>query len=93
MEDANAINQYTCAACKGTITTVNRQAGVTPFNLLCRIPGCMGTMTSAQYRVDQAAKPDHEWYRPNRVERRKMTKDLQEHVQLGGLILRQLQRG
>jgi len=44
-------NMYTCDECKGTIVTIDREQGVTPFALACRATeGCRGTMTSAFYR-------------------------------------------
>ena len=86
------INQYTCENCGGVITTIDRAEGVTPMLLVCRAtPDCeAGTMTSAMYEVDQSLTPDYEWYLPSGDDFRRMSKPMQEHVNMGGLVLRKI---
>lgn len=87
MSNQGRINQYRCHACGGTITTIDREHGVTPMFLNCRVlTGCRGRMVSAMYRVDQALIPDHEWYKPTG----KVAHHLEDHVRSGGLLLRKI---
>lgn len=85
----NRINQYTCDTCGGTITTIERVAGVTPLYLACRATdGCKGRMLSAMYRVDHTDPrlvPQWEWYKPSDTVN---DPDTAEHVRQGGLLLR-----
>ena len=84
------LNIYTCKVCRGHIVTIDRDAGVTPFSLKCRVTeGCRGLMNSSVYRVfDQTMRPSHEWYRPSAKELSTMIAQAKEHVERGGLILR-----
>lgn len=68
------------------MTTLDRDMGTTPAMLACRVTdGCDGTMRSAHYMVDQALKPDYEWYKPSKLPR---DPGMREHVKMGGLLLR-----
>jgi len=81
------INQYTCQVCGGTITTIDRDQGVTPFMLSCQISGtCTGNMQSSYYLVNQSLTPTHEWYKPTD----KVPKGFREYVRKGGLMLRKI---
>lgn len=81
------INQYTCQHCGGKITTIDRDDGVTPFFLSCRVTqGCRGSMNSSMYQVSQDIKPTHEWYKPTG----KVKKIFREHVAMGGLLIRKV---
>lgn len=84
-ERMGLINQYVCAKCGGTITTLNRNEGTTPMIIRCLITdGCNGTMLSSFYQVDQMLKPDYEFYKPKKLPKGEM----REHVKMGGLLLR-----
>lgn len=55
--------------------------------------GCGAYMESAFYRVLQSLEPSHEWYAPDKAERKRMRKKRDsnlEHVARGGLILRRI---
>ncbi len=88
----NGINQYTCDECRGTIVTVDRDEGVTPFMLGCRAkPGCTGLMRSSFYSLPTIPRPSWEWYKPQfEEELKKLDHQTREHVKLGGLLLRQI---
>ena len=93
-ETTGRVNQYLCGVCGGTITTVNRADGVTPFMLACRArEGCSGMMASRFYHVQGAPEPTHEWYRPDEIESRFLGAETAEHVADGGLLIRPVSRG
>lgn len=82
-------NTYTCGQCKGRIVTIDREEGVTPFMLACRVTvGCNAMMTSAFYRCDQTLIPAWEWYKP--VSLKGLDADTREHVKKGGLLLQRI---
>lgn len=85
-------NIYVCRECRGHIVTVDLDEGVTPFLLPCKETlKCVGLMQSSMYRVyDQEIKADWEWYKPTMDERRKLNPFAQEHVTMGGLLLRKV---
>lgn len=72
-------NAYYCKECHGYIVTVNRDDGVTPMFLACRVKGepeepgndCTGYMHSLMYPKKPwpeerglPTEPNWEWYRP-----------------------------
>ena len=96
------INQYVCSTCNHVTTTIDRDAGVTPFLIECkgmapcaagrvgvRMKNGRDTARSLGYskRVDPEATPTHEWYRPETLDE---VSDLgvREHILNGGLLLR-----
>ena len=85
------INQYVCPKCRHVTTTIDRDAGVTPFLLDCKGMKCGGgyNMHSLGYgkRVDPEATPTHEWYRPGTLDE-VSDPGVREHVLNGGLLLR-----
>ena len=83
------LNQYTCRTCGGTITTIDRHEGVTPWSLNCRATeGCDGVMQSHIYRgVDPNTTPEWEWFKPRKLPKGPMY----EHVKMGGLDLRRIE--
>lgn len=84
-------NIYTCTApgCGAHIVTVDRDAGVTPFMIPCKIPGCPGMMQSSMYRVfDQNMRAFWEWYKPPVIQL--LTPCERDHVEKGGLLLRRI---
>lgn len=89
------VNEYVCSCCERVIVTVDRDRGTTPFLMACKQFGgrCPGTTTSRFYKVDQdATRATWEWFKPKTSgERKKIGNDraLQEHVRLGGLLLRE----
>jgi len=55
--------------------------------------GCGAFMESAFYRVPQHLEPSHEWYAPDKAERKRMRRRNDpslEHVEQGGLLLRRI---
>jgi hypothetical protein len=97
MRDSEARrNAYVCRKCVGVIVTVDRDEGVTPMFLRCRATkDCTGQMVSCMYRVNEVMKippePTWEWYAPNHAERRKLTPEMLDHVEKGGLLIREIQ--
>lgn len=70
---AGSRNVYTCQECGGKTVTVDRDEGVTPFMIGCRVNGqepdrerCTGMMHSAFYRDPSAylTEPEWEWFSP-----------------------------
>lgn len=87
-------NAYECPVCGGYTTTVNVDDGVTPMFLACRVtPGCPGRAASLIYpegpRPAHIPPPAWEWYRPSRRERRSLDPVTREHVEMGGLLIRE----
>ena len=82
-------NRYTCEVCGKSIVTIDRDEGVTPFYLSCMF--CKkGFSRSSFYQIDQNVKPDYEWYKPTKLEIMVLPKDLKDHVEHGGLIIRKI---
>ena len=96
-------NVYTCQACGGTVVTVDRDTGTTPFMIShseVAGSGCNGPMYSAFYpkgpRPPHIGAPTHEWYAPTKAELKaecashdRYTRDaIRQHVEMGGLLLR-----
>lgn len=87
-EKAGQVNLYLCGDQHG-IWTRNADDGTTPFVIRCPMPDCGGEARSQFYRVPQdLMEPTHEWYRPASL--RGLTRGEREHVQRGGLLLRQV---
>ena len=87
--EAPRLNIYQCQSCYGLICTVDRDKGVTPFMVDCKVKsGCSGPMRSSMYRVFPMTVPTWEWYRPTTTE--DLSKPAQEHVDKGGLLLRKI---
>jgi hypothetical protein len=92
-------NVYTCQACGGTVVTVDRDTGTTPFMIShSEVAGsnCDGPMYSGWYRPHRAGSPTHEWYAPTKAELKaecaphdRYTREaIRQHVEMGGLLLR-----
>lgn len=91
---AERLNRYVCRACGGSVVTVDRVEGVTPFYLDCyATKGCNGPMMSSFYRVEGDPTPTFEWYRPGKAERKGLDPATREHVKLGGLLIRPIAAG
>src|SRR6516165_7878562 len=88
-------NCYTCQSCGKIFTTVDRDAGVTPFMVgheeFEPNGTCSGDCYSAFYpsgpRPPRIPAPSHEWYRPSPEEAKKMSEAMQQHIAKGGLDL------
>lgn len=88
---AERLNRYVCRACGGSVVTVDRAEGVTPFYLDCyATEGCGGPMMSSFYRVDGTPLPVLEFYSPDKAERKRLDVPTREHVRLGGLLVRRI---
>lgn len=86
------LNRYTCQTCGGSIITIDRDKGVTPFMLLCRAKaGCNGHMYSSFYRGVQG-KPTFEWRKPTSAELAKSSLAMQQHFEQGGLDIHPIER-
>lgn len=95
MSDQPRTNAYICQTCSGVIVTVDRDEGVTPMFLRCRATkDCGGQMVSCMYRVKETManppEPTYEWYAPNRAERRRLTSGMRDHIERGGLLIREI---
>lgn len=89
-QDIGTTNTYTCDTCGGRVTTIHRDAGVTPAFMNCRAKkDCAGAMGSGFYRpVHGAPPPTFEWYRPSADELLTLTHIAREHIEKGGALLR-----
>lgn len=86
-------NAYVCERCGEAMITVDRDEGTTPMMLFCRFGGCSGMMKSMMYRLppDLADRePTHEWYKPSLKWARRQGPAMLDHVQRGGLALREI---
>lgn len=103
-------NAYFCESCQGYVITIDRDEGVTPMFLACRVKGdpkdaandCDGRMTSTMYPDEPwppedgygnaiPTEPTWEWYKPDAEETAKLEPGTREHVERGGLMLRQIE--
>lgn len=89
---AGAVNAYRCKDCDGVIVTEHADAGTTPMFLACRLCDT-GEMVSFGYPRGPiprtlAAKPRYVWYRPSKREMKRLDPVLRDHVERGGLLLR-----
>jgi hypothetical protein len=89
------INTYTCPHGHVTVT-INTDEGVTPMMLRCKQKAddgkhnCTEFAKSAWYKCDQSLKPEYEWYKP--ISLKGLSPEMKEHVRMGGLELRQLNK-
>lgn len=92
-ESVGKINVYACQSCDARVVTRIADAGTTPFQIECEAPGCGGSAFSSFYRVRQDLTPSREWYRPSADELGRVTDPVVlQHVELGGLLLRDIVR-
>lgn len=88
-EGKNKINVYSCLGCARQTITIDRDSGVTPFNISC--PSCGKTAMSAIYRVSQDLTPTHEFYRPSFAYYQNIpSREMRRHIENGGLMFRKL---
>lgn len=88
-EKIGAVNAYACAGGHETWTR-NVHEGTTPKMITCTAPRCQLSAHSRWYRVDQATPVTHEWYRPDKNELTKFSRNTRAHVARGGLMLRKI---
>ena len=89
----HGVNAYHCEKCGMNTVTIDVDPGVTPMLLGCRrTPGCDGTAVSSGYPV--TAPPSHiiaglewEWAHPKGFEYARLSPELRQFVDDGGLIL------
>lgn len=95
--DPDRVNIYACETCGGYTMTIDLHRGTTPFTIYCRASGkvgdCPGLATSWGYPPDRPIPahlpaPAWEWYRPTGEEYERLTPEMQEHVNKGGLDIR-----
>jgi len=92
----NRVNCYVCEKCGNVTKTIDVDAGVTPYLILCESCGSDGSVPhgswakSSFYKdIAPDLKPTLEWYRPSLNEVLNMRSEQQlEHVLRGGLISR-----
>lgn len=88
-------NIYTCKKCGGVTITIDIDDGVTPFMIRCRASGnedrCDGMAQSCMYRVPvETPDAEWEWFKPTGSQYLKLSRDMREHVDKGGLDLRKI---
>lgn len=82
-------NAWDCPTCGAVLVSIDRDEGTTPFMLACRATGCMGSAQSRFYpKGDPPSEPEWEWYRP--ADGEAVPERMQEHVLMGGLLLRRI---
>lgn len=96
LADPERVNVYVCPVCAGYTVTIDIHRGVTPFMLGCRAsgrPGDCGGMAESSF-YPKGTQPAHipppswEWYTPSDAEYRRLNRDMREHVDKGGLMIR-----
>lgn len=88
MSFKDKINVYTCPVGHQTIT-IDRDQGTTPFMMGCKHEGCKQMAQSCMYNnAVQSLTPEYEWYKP--LDIKKVPKHFVEHVNMGGLLIRNI---
>lgn len=88
MNTTGRLNSYRCDTCEGLIVTIDRDEGVTPFMLRCRVTEkCGGSMTSSFYKLHAPGEPTWEWRKPTEAEIQRASTGLRGHYEQGGLLL------
>ena len=85
-------NIYTCQKCNYKIVTIDRDKGTTPFLIGCKKAGCNSMMESSIYKPVHNLDPKYEWYKPTVEEFRTLDNTTAAHVELGGLLLREIEK-
>ena len=98
MSRQGEVNGWVCEECGETTYAIHVDDGVTPFYLGCRATeGCEGMAKSMFYPTGPI--PHHaikriawEWYTPEPDEKTRLLAkpDVLEHVEMGGLLIREL---
>jgi len=96
---AGEINGWRCDRCGQHTYCIHVNDGVTPMFLACRASGRLGDCdgTGASLMYPGGPPPAHvieavqfEWYEPTGFEYRRLEPSAREHVDKGGLLLRDL---
>lgn len=96
MKNQGRINGWGCEECGEYTYVIHVDEGTTPFYLGCRATErCSGLGKSLFYpntpppqRVKDQVK--WEWYKPKRKEYNSLSKDVMDHVDRGGVLIRDL---
>jgi hypothetical protein len=96
MSRSGRVNGWGCKECGEYTYCIDIDDGVTPFYLGCRATeGCKGKATSLFY--PSADLPNYvrdqvkwEWYKPEPEEYQTLNEGMKEHVDKGGLMIREL---
>lgn len=93
------LNVWVCETCGDGVLCFDLHPGTTPYivpHATLGDPDCAGSCTSRMYSGADAAVwrarlggPSHEWYRPSVFELGQSSKAVREHVQMGGLLVRE----
>jgi len=90
-------NAYICQKCRHLTLTVHIDEGMTPAFIACEKPLCDGMAVSFFYRIPPPLQftgpqgslaPSKEWYRPSKIEMNMLAPRSREHIENGGLLLR-----
>lgn len=96
MSKKGEVNGWVCEKCGETTYAIHVDDGVTPFYLGCRVPGeCDGVGKSMFYPsgpvpFDVQRAVAFEWYMPDADEQATLKPEVLEHVEMGGLLIRDL---
>lgn len=91
---STGVNGYHCSTCDGITLTYHLDRGVTPMFLACRAtPDCDGQAVSLMYPDPPlpehiASQPRYAWYKPGPDEYADLSDAMRDHVDRGGLCLR-----
>lgn len=96
MSERGEVNGWRCDNCARTMYAIHVHDGVTPMFLGCRqTVACHGMGVSLMYPPPPVPPPvlgeiKWEWYRPDDAERNRLDPQSSDHVEKGGLLLRDL---
>ena len=83
------VNCYVCSSCKDITKSVNKDAGVTPFIIVC---SCGNFAQSTFFNdIVPDKKPKIEFYRPTLEELSELNEAEVTHVLMGGLIEKEIE--
>jgi hypothetical protein len=81
------INAYTCPD-GHTMITRKTDRGSAPLAVKCKQRGCKEKAITQWYHVDQNALPDYEFVIPTLSSRKQLSRQQQQSVAAGGLVLK-----
>ena len=86
-------NVYVCQDCGGYTVTVDVDKGFTPFMIQCLVnDDCKGWAYSSFYpkapRPFHILAPEWEWYKPTGKDFIRLSSEMKEHINNGGLDIR-----
>lgn len=89
----NKINGWICERCRKVHVCIDVDSGITPFIIKCKMTqSCNGIAYSCMYRLVTNLPPQFEWYRPKPEENFEGNSALIEHINRGGLIIRDIRK-